>query len=99
MIRRRPGSTLFPYTTLFGSLNDPQGLALDAAGNLYIADRGNYRVRVVEVGGTITTYAGNGQFGGAGGDGGPATNAELLDPVGVATDYQGDLYIADQIGV
>jgi uncharacterized repeat protein (TIGR01451 family) len=76
----------------------PQGLALDAAGNLYIADRANYRIRVVAVGGTITTYAGDGAFGDAG-DNGPATSAELLDPVGVATDYQGDLYIADQIGV
>jgi sugar lactone lactonase YvrE len=80
------------------ALNDPQGLALDAAGNLYIADRGNYRVRVVEVGGTITTYAGNGVFGYSG-DNGQATSAELLSPFGVATDYSGDLYIADQIGV
>jgi uncharacterized repeat protein (TIGR01451 family) len=76
----------------------PQGLALDAAGNLYIADRGNYRVRVVAVSGTISTYAGDGAFGNKG-DNGPATSAELLSPVGVATDYQGDLYIADQVGV
>jgi uncharacterized repeat protein (TIGR01451 family) len=80
------------------ALNDPQGIALDAAGNLYIADRGNYRVRVVEVGGTMSTYAGDGIFGYSG-DNGPAKNAELLSPAGVATDYSGDLYIADQIGV
>jgi len=83
------------HPAVSAALNYPQGLALDAAGNLYIADRGNYRVRVIAVGGIITTYAGDGIFG-ASGDGGPATSAELFSPVGVATDHQGDLYIADQ---
>jgi uncharacterized repeat protein (TIGR01451 family) len=73
---------------------DPYGLAVDAAGNLYIADRYNYRVRMVSTTGTITTVAGNGNccFGG---DGGPATSAELYAPVGVAVDADGNLYIAD----
>ena len=71
------------------SLNIPTGVALDSAGNLYIADSSNYRVRKVS-GGLITTVAG----GGIGGDGGPATEAGIF-PMGVALDSLGNLYIAD----
>jgi trimeric autotransporter adhesin len=71
----------------------PSGLATDAAGNLYIADNGNNRIRKVDVNGVITTVAGGGASGL--GDGGPATNAELVSPVGVALDAAGNLYIAD----
>jgi sugar lactone lactonase YvrE len=74
------------------SLNQPQGTAADSAGNLYIADYGNSRVRKVS-GGTITTVAGGGK--GPLGDGGPATSATLGSPVGVAVDSAGNLYIAD----
>ena len=71
------------------------GEALDAAGNLYIADFGANRIRKVEAStGIITTVAGNGQQGYSG-DGGPATNAELRDPWGIASDAAGNLYIAD----
>jgi len=83
------------HPAVSAALAYPQGLALDATGDLYIADRANYRVRVIAVDGIITTYAGTNQFGDTG-DGGPATSADLFSPVGVATDYQGDLYIADQ---
>src|SRR5438552_2477226 len=77
------------------SLNSPAGVALDAGGNLYIADRGNERIRKVAAAtGIITTVAGNGVFGFAG-DGGAATNASLSVPVGVAVDASGNLYIAD----
>jgi len=76
------------------SLNWPQGLALDAAGNLYIADRGNSRIREVNVAsGIITTVAGAGR--GYSGDGGPATAAKLITPAGVAVDSDGSIYIAD----
>src|SRR5438034_866674 len=77
------------------SLTRPAGVALDAGGNLYIADLGNERIRKFAAAtGIITTVAGNGVFGFAG-DGGAATNASLGVPVGVAVDAGGDLYIAD----
>jgi uncharacterized protein (TIGR03437 family) len=75
-------------------LNGPAGIAVDAAGNLYIADSYNDRIRQVSPNGIITTVAGNGTFGFSG-DGGPATSAELNDPTGLAVDAAGNLYIAD----
>lgn len=76
-------------------LSSPQGIELDAAGNLFIADQGNDRIRRVDaVTGIITTIAGNGQFGFAG-DGGPATQAQLRFPTAVAVDGAGNLFIAD----
>ena len=75
-------------------LNDPQGVAIDAAGNLYIVDGGNYRIRKVS-NGVITTVAGNGTAG-YGGDGGPATSAQL-SPSDVAVDSAGNLFMADYL--
>jgi len=74
-------------------LNTPQGVAVDAAGNLYIADLGNLRIREVS-GGVITTVAGGGPC--CSGDGGPATSAWLDYPQGITLDAAGNLYIADQ---
>ena len=77
------------------SLSDPGGVALDTAGNLYIADSGNNRIRRVDTNGTITTVAGGGACTIALGDGGPATQASVCDPTGVAVDAAGNLYVAD----
>ena len=76
-------------------LNNPNDVAVDAAGDLFIADENNNAVReVVKATGDIITVAGNGTAGYSG-DGGPATAAELNNPTGVAFDSAGDLFIAD----
>lgn len=73
-----------------------QGVAVDKAGNVYIADYSNYRIRKVDTSGIITTIAGNGQPGGSGvnGNGGLAASSEL-QPSGLAVDPSGNLYISD----
>jgi trimeric autotransporter adhesin len=73
----------------------PTELAVDAAGNLYIADFLNFRIRKVTPDGTITTVAGNG-IAGFSGDGGKATSAQLSRPAGLAVDSADNLYIADE---
>ena len=75
-------------------LHYPFGVAVDGAGNLYIAEWGSHRIRKVDTAGVITTVAGDGTFG-YGGDGGPATAAQLNRPRGVALDGLGNLHIAD----
>jgi uncharacterized protein (TIGR03437 family) len=70
-------------------------VAVDSAGNLYIADSGNNRIRKVSTNGTISTIAGPGSPGGPLGDGGPAIDATLKDPVAVAVDSAGDVFIVD----
>ncbi len=75
-------------------LNDPINVAVDPAGNIYIADRGNNLIRKVDPVGIISTFAGN-TVGTYSGDGGPATNAELYNPCGIAFDLSGNVYIAD----
>ncbi|HET6372730.1 MAG TPA: hypothetical protein VFG76_05455 [Candidatus Polarisedimenticolia bacterium] len=77
------------------SLASPFGVAIDAAGNLFIGDTGNFRVRRVDAAsGVITTVAGTGVFG-SGGDGMPATLATLAGPAHIALTPGGDLLIAD----
>jgi trimeric autotransporter adhesin len=76
------------------SLMAPQGLAVDAAGNVYIAELGAHRVRVVRTNGIIDTVAGSGVQG-FGGDNGPARQALLDTPQDVAVDAAGNVYIAD----
>ena len=75
-------------------LMQPSGVVLDGTGNLYIADQGNNRVRMVNASGIISTYAGNGT-GGFSGDGGAATAAELFGPAIIVLDPAGNLCVAD----
>jgi sugar lactone lactonase YvrE len=75
-------------------LDSPQGLALDTANNLYIADTHNHRIRKVNASGIITTIAGTGTPGFSG-DSGPATSAQLALPTALAADRQNNLYLAD----
>jgi sugar lactone lactonase YvrE len=79
-------------------LNDPSGLVIDGEGNLYISDSFQHRVRRVDArSGLITTVAGTGASG-SDGDGGPATQAKLGRPAGLALDAAGNLYIVDTAG-
>jgi len=99
----KPGYAGDGAAAVKAELTEPTGVAVDSAGNVYIADAGNNVIRRVDVQtGTITTVAGNfaadqanGGLGGFSGDGGPATSAQLYDPQGVALDGAGDLFIAD----
>jgi uncharacterized protein (TIGR03437 family) len=75
-------------------LQEPQGIAVDSAGNLYIADSSNSRIRKVDTNGIITTVAGNGNVVFAG-DGGPAINASFGQPTGVTLDTLGNMYFDD----
>jgi uncharacterized protein (TIGR03437 family) len=84
-----------PATT--SPLIDPVGIAADKAGNIYIGDQGDNRVRKILTNGIITTIAGTGLFGSTG-DGGQATNAEIGNPRGVSVDQAGNVYAISPIG-
>jgi sugar lactone lactonase YvrE len=89
------GYSDIPTAAVSATLTTPAGVALDGAGNLYIADTGNNVVRkVTKATGIISTVAGNGT-GGFAGDGAAAISAELNQPWGVTVDGSGNLYIAD----
>jgi uncharacterized protein (TIGR03437 family) len=89
-----PGSAGDGGLARLAQLNQPSGCTADSAGNLYIADTYNHRIRKVDSIGTITTVAGAG-VAGYGGDEGPATSASLNAPRGVAADDNGNIYISD----
>ena len=73
----------------------PEGVAVDAAGNVYVADSVNARIRKIDPSGNVTTLAGNGIPGNRDGTGGPNGTAEFHFPSGVAVDIVGNVYVAD----
>ncbi|MDQ3009558.1 MAG: SMP-30/gluconolactonase/LRE family protein [Acidobacteriota bacterium] len=99
IIRTPAGSGFFGFggdggPATSARFSTPNGMAVDANGNLYIADLFNDRIRKVDSNGVITTFAG--RFGGTfSGDGGPATEAGMFDVAGVAVDAAGNVFIAD----
>ena len=102
LYRSTPGKPVLPSGAIteranLAQLGGPYDVAVDAADNVYIADRHNHRVRKIDSEGTITTIAGSGVAGSAG-DGGPATQAQLSSPRAVAFDADGNLYIAESSG-
>ena len=102
----RKVSTAGVVTTLAGSgssgstdgtgtaamFNGPMGVAVDASGNVYVADENNNKIRKVTSAGVVTTFAGSGSFGAADGTG---TAASFENPMGVAVDASGNVYVAD----
>lgn len=101
------GKTAYTISTAYGGgsngdggsaveaiLNQPEGIAVDINGNIYVADADDHRVRRVSPDGTIRTFAGTGTQGFSG-DGGPAEAAQLNTPYGLCLDSKGNLYIAD----
>ncbi len=76
------------------ALQTPDGLVFDSAGNLYIADKNDNRIRKVDTAGNISTVAGNGTQGNTG-DGAAATSATLFNPIGVTVAANNDLFIVD----
>ena len=73
----------------------PTGVAVDTAGNVYICDTDNARIRMVTPDGIIHTIAGSGTIPGYGGDAGPALSAQFNEPVSLTVDAAGNLYVAD----
>jgi len=78
-------------------LNEPFGIAVDANGNLFLADTYDERIEIVDTNGILTVIAGHGMLEGFSGDGGAATNAQFVRPKGVAVDPAQNLYIADTL--
>jgi len=95
----RPGFSGDGGPAAGAQLNNPNGLAVDASGNLYVADTGNGRIRRVSIDGLIATVAGAGGTANGAGDGGPANLATLYQPFGVALDSAGNLYLVDNVSV
>jgi len=90
----RPGFSGDGGSATEARIDTPDAIVFDAAGNLYFSDANNNRVRMIDASGIISTIAGTGAAGYSG-DGGPATQASLADPNGLAFDRDGNLYIAD----
>ncbi|NIP92794.1 MAG: hypothetical protein GWO24_04740, partial [Akkermansiaceae bacterium] len=80
--------------TLAAGLADPEGLAVDAAGNIYLAERDTHKILRIDPAGTVTDFAGSGVAGFADG---PGATAQFDHPVDIAIDALGNLYVADEL--
>ena len=80
-------------TGAFASFNNPGGIAIDAVGNLFVADQGNFSIRKVTQAGVVTTFAGDGQQGAT--NGYPLTSVKFADPRDITLDASGNLFVAD----
>lgn len=78
------------------TMRNPKGIAVDAFGNMYIADSGNNVIRKIDISGIISTFAGTGERGYTG-DGGPASAATFSGPIGVTVDASGNIWVADAL--
>jgi sugar lactone lactonase YvrE len=77
--------------------NNPEAVAVDEQGNVFVADSGNNRIRKIDSAGNVTTVAGNGTPGYVNGTGGPNGTAEFNDPGGIAVNSQGEIFVADPL--
>ena len=91
---REPGYGGDGGSAVEAQLSFPADVVVDTAGNIYIADTGNHRIRRIDTTGTITTIAGTGEPG-YGGDGGPAAEAQLASPFALTVDRSGNIFVAD----
>jgi hypothetical protein len=101
VVKSSPAGALSTFLGTAAGLSGPTGVAVDHRGNTYISDKYHHMVRRVDPGGTVTPFAGDGLDTGcavcAQPVGGPATQAKLAAPVGLAVDASDDVYITDEL--
>jgi sugar lactone lactonase YvrE len=95
VVRKVSGTTISTVSGTSGVFDSPTGLALDAVGDIYVADSGNVVLEINTLTGAVTVFAAGGHPASGLGDGGSASNAKLSGPSDVAVDASGNVFIAD----